>query len=906
MMPFIAKSAAPRGSNSAAAHWTFDRAAAGGLTLFTAPPGYLLAEGLSDALRRQGRQMHWIRLGPEDSDPGTLLLSVLAAVQHQHPGFGLSTLELIRRQPGPVMGWPPLFGRLAAELAEVMPGPAALVFEHVHFLGRAHSTLALLGSTLLPALNLDTACVLMSHEDLPLAALPASIVRRSTRDLRLSAATVQQLLHRTAPTLGREAALRAAALCRGGAAALAGVWEASTLLGATVVERAIHRARRGQDLLAALASAWLQVIGTDARRVVALTLLLEYSHPTLTGAVLGETLLPPGPWLQSLAGDWSRVRTIWRDPLWAVLASSRLPGRDVLHRAADYLVNWGAAERAIPLYLELRDPTCAGRALAREADRLVDLGQWDSLGDWLARLPDGTLGVEPRLLHNQAELAAARGRVKDAERGFSAAASMFAARSDPDRACGSMLAESVLAARRKDLAHAQARALAASVLADASGLDHQQVWASWQLGCVAMAAEDLDSALAHLSRAATIASRIGESPMIDLVLEAERLGAHLKQLQQERKHHWEAWTNLQLAEQEASTRIAEHLGGGLNRAGGLLDAYGWSGTPLAFKIPTSDPPAPTEAALEGTPWWRQLRWSAQSRRQTPSPSPRPPERPATDDRLPSLSPRRPAESSLPSPPQAATPRLAVHLLGQFLASLDDVVVTKWPSRRARELFKYLVTHRQPWLGREQMMEVFWPGSPPEAARNSLNVAIHGLRRALRAAADVQVVVLEAGAYRLDAGLDLWVDVDEFERHVECGHRLEAAGELDAALAEYELATALYQGDFLADDPYEEWPALTRERLRVVYLDTLDRLSHLYFTQHQYGSCVTLCKTIVQFDPCREDAHRRLMRCFSRQGQAHLALRQYQMCADALQAELTVDPDPSTVTLRDQIRRHQTV
>ena len=904
-MPFIAKSAAPRGSNSAAAHWTFDRAAAGGLTLFTAPPGYLLAEGLSDALRRQGRQMHWIRLGPEDSDPGTLLLSVLAAVQHQHPGFGLSTLELIRRQPGPVMGWPPLFGRLAAELAEVMPGPAALVFEHVHFLGRAHRTLALLGSTLLPALNLDTACVLMSHEDLPLAALPASIVRRSTRDLRLSAATVQQLLHRTAPTLGREAALRAAALCRGGAAALAGVWEASTLLGATVVERAIHRARRGQDLLAALASAWLQMIGTDARRVVALTLLLEYSHPTLTGAVLGETLLPPGPWLQSLAGDWSRVRTIWRDPLWAVLASSRLPGRDVLHRAADYLVNRGAAERAIPLYLELRDPTCAGRALAREADRLVDLGQWDSLGDWLARLPDGTLGVEPRLLHNQAELAAARGRVKDAERGFSAAASMFAARSDPDRACGSMLAESVLAARRKDLAHAQARALAASALADASGRDHQQVWASWQLGCVAMAAEDLDSALAHLSRAATIASRIGESPMVDLVLEAERLGAHLS----------------------SCNRSANTTG----RRGPTFSSPSRKPPPVSPSISAADSTGPVGSS---TPTAGRARlWRSRSRHLIHRRRPRrrsrvPPggtssvrqrraagRRPARHHDRPSgqppttgshLSPRRPAESSLPSPPQAATPRLAVHLLGQFLATLDDVVVTKWPSRRGRELFKYLVTHRQPWLGREQMMEVFWPGSPPEAARNSLNVAIHGLRRALRAAADVQVVVLEAGAYRLDAGLDLWVDVDEFERHVECGHRLEAAGELDAALAEYELATALYQGDFLADDPYEEWPALTRERLRVVYLDTLDRLSHLYFTQHQYGSCVTLCKTIVQFDPCREDAHRRLMRCFSRQGQAHLALRQYQMCADALQAELTVDPDPSTVTLRDQIRSHQTV
>ena len=204
------------------------------------------------------------------------------------------------------------------------------------------------------------------------------------------------------------------------------------------------------------------------------------------------------------------------------------------------------------------------------------------------------------------------------------------------------------------------------------------------------------------------------------------------------------------------------------------------------------------------------------------------------------------------------------------------------------------------------MEVFWPGAPPEAARNSLNVAIHGLRRALRAAADFPVVVLEAGAYRLDAALELWVDVDEFERHVETGHRVEATGDLAAAVAEYELATALYQGDFLADDSYEEWPVLMRERLRVAYLDTLDRLSHLYFAQGRYGSCVTLCKVIVQRDPCREDAHRRLMRSFSRQGQTHLALRQYQVCADALRAELTVDPDPSTIALRDQIRSHQPV
>ena len=45
----------------------------------------------------------------------------------------------------------------------------------------------------------------------------------------------------------------------------------------------------------------------------------------------------------------------------------------------------------------------------------------------------------------------------------------------------------------------------------------------------------------------------------------------------------------------------------------------------------------------------------------------------------------------------AGPPLEVYLLGQFLVRVDDAVVDAWPSRRARELFKFLVTHREPWL-----------------------------------------------------------------------------------------------------------------------------------------------------------------------------------------------------------------
>ena len=260
----------------------------------------------------------------------------------------------------------------------------------------------------------------------------------------------------------------------------------------------------------------------------------------------------------------------------------------------------------------------------------------------------------------------------------------------------------------------------------------------------------------------------------------------------------------------------------------------------------------------------------------------------------------------PAAPRPATPTLAVHLLGRFRVRLDGATVHDWPSGRGRSLFKFLLAHRELPSQRDVLMEVFWPGSPPAAARNSLNVAVHGLRRALRAAADVPVVVLRDGAYRLAEDLALWVDVDEFERHAAAGRRLEAAGSPAGAVAAYELAASLYGGDLLADDPYEDWPGLARERLRLAHLDVLDRLSRLHFDQGRYGASAALCLDLLERDACREDAHRRLIRCYSRQGHQHLALRQYRACAAALRDELGVDPAPGTVGLHEAVRRHQPV
>jgi DNA-binding SARP family transcriptional activator len=111
---------------------------------------------------------------------------------------------------------------------------------------------------------------------------------------------------------------------------------------------------------------------------------------------------------------------------------------------------------------------------------------------------------------------------------------------------------------------------------------------------------------------------------------------------------------------------------------------------------------------------------------------------------------------------------------------------------------------------------------------------------------------------------------------------------------------------LEQNPYDDWTVLDRERLRIVYLETLDRLSQIYFSQERYTACRTVCQLILVRDRCREDAHCLLMRCYSRQGQNHLALRQYQVCMEALRSELDVEPELATVQLADRIRRHEQI
>jgi DNA-binding SARP family transcriptional activator len=250
--------------------------------------------------------------------------------------------------------------------------------------------------------------------------------------------------------------------------------------------------------------------------------------------------------------------------------------------------------------------------------------------------------------------------------------------------------------------------------------------------------------------------------------------------------------------------------------------------------------------------------------------------------------------------------LSARLLGGCWVTIDHRPVPLANSRRTRALLAFLVDRPSRPVPRDVLMDVFWPDSSPDAARNSLHVAMHGLRKALAQAWDGPVIECRGDTYRLSDAVEVWSDAAELERRNELGALAAADGRLDDAVAEYETGLALYGGEFMADDPYLDWALTRREELRLPAGDCAEQLSELHLRRGELRRALAISSQVLREEPCHEPAARRLMIAYARLGQPHMALRLYERIVGLLGRELGVAAATETEALADQIRRRTPV
>lgn len=252
---------------------------------------------------------------------------------------------------------------------------------------------------------------------------------------------------------------------------------------------------------------------------------------------------------------------------------------------------------------------------------------------------------------------------------------------------------------------------------------------------------------------------------------------------------------------------------------------------------------------------------------------------------------------------ALGPVLQARLFGGFEVRVDGLPVESWRGQRGVSVLRYLLARDRHACSRDELLVAFWPDAPPAAARNRLQVAVSGLRRAMAEVTRVNVVEFAGGGYRINPAVQVEVDSARFERLLRTAAAAERAGDPASAAARYREAAALHRGDFAADAPFEPWTLLPRESLRIRLVDALDRLSWLELAEGRIDDCIVTAHRMLEVDPSREDAHRLLMRCYAEQGRTYRALQQYEFCTRVLRATVDTGPAAETRRLRDVIRSH---
>jgi DNA-binding SARP family transcriptional activator len=266
--------------------------------------------------------------------------------------------------------------------------------------------------------------------------------------------------------------------------------------------------------------------------------------------------------------------------------------------------------------------------------------------------------------------------------------------------------------------------------------------------------------------------------------------------------------------------------------------------------------------------------------------------------------------------------LEVTTLGRFEVRRDGHVLSggNWNRRKVCELFKLLLSAEPHRLHREQIQEVLWPSFSSEQATNSFGKTLYLLRRAVE-----PELATSKGSASTYIALDhetlllipeiIQIDADQFEmsakhllgklrgrvgatQHAHGAREAKGADgrSADETLDEVDRVLALYGGDYLPEDLYEDWAVRRRDRLMRTHSLLLEQAAELAIAGSMGQRASEYLRALLEHNNADELIHRQLMLVYARMGRRNEALSQYQQLREVLREELRTHPLPETIEL----------
>jgi DNA-binding SARP family transcriptional activator len=214
------------------------------------------------------------------------------------------------------------------------------------------------------------------------------------------------------------------------------------------------------------------------------------------------------------------------------------------------------------------------------------------------------------------------------------------------------------------------------------------------------------------------------------------------------------------------------------------------------------------------------------------------------------------------------------LLGGFALARDgralDLPVT------SQRVVALLALHERP-LQRAHVSGMLWPNSSEDHAAASLRSALWRMHR-------LAIDIVETTVDRMWLAARVRVDLREVVARAK--RLIDEAGSLE----ETDMRAITAAGDLLPDLD-EDWLLVERERFRQLRVHALEALCNRLTAACRFAEAVDAGLAAVEFEPCRESAHRALIRAHLAEGNPSEAARQYGKYVRLAADELGIEPSP---------------
>jgi predicted ATPase/two-component SAPR family response regulator len=251
--------------------------------------------------------------------------------------------------------------------------------------------------------------------------------------------------------------------------------------------------------------------------------------------------------------------------------------------------------------------------------------------------------------------------------------------------------------------------------------------------------------------------------------------------------------------------------------------------------------------------------------------------------------------------------LQIYFFGRFEVCRDGVLLSQqdWKRRKNQTLIKVLASERGRLFTHDQLIEILYPDLNPASAARNVHNRVGELRRLLEPGLphskdSTYLRRLRSQGYAFTKESACWIDLEVFQEHLRRAQGFEKTKNWTEAKTEYEQAIALYRGDYLSEDIYEEWAIATAQLLRDSYLNALANLAECGAQLGEYANSVKHIQKAVGIAPSREQLYRQKMIYHAQLGERDEALKTYQACVLALKTHFDLSPNHETEKLRKQI------